>query len=82
MPNEATVSISVEDMTCGHCVRTITSAVEDAFAGARVSADVVTHRVIVSGPVDARAVADVIAAEGYTPVLLKASALDSGPGLR
>lgn len=73
MPNEATISMTVEDMTCGHCVRTITSAVEGAFAGARVSADVASHRVIVSGSVDARAVADVIAAEGYTPVLLTAS---------
>ena len=74
MLNEPTIFVTVEDMTCGHCVRTITSAVEAAFPGARVSADVATHRVTVSGRVEARELADVIASEGYTPTLPDAPA--------
>ncbi|MBD9375126.1 heavy-metal-associated domain-containing protein [Rhizobium sp. ARZ01] len=74
MPNETTLAFAVEDMTCGHCVRTITTAVEAAFPGAKVSADTATHRVTVSGISDVRAVSDVIAAEGYTPVAVDAAA--------
>lgn len=70
MANDTTIAFSVEDMTCGHCVRTITAAVEAAFPGAKVSADTATHRVTVVGVQDAGTVADVIAAEGYTPVAL------------
>ncbi len=73
MPNEPAIAMIVEDMTCGHCVRTITSAVEGAFPGARVSADLATHRVTISGASDARAVVEVVAAEGYTPVLVDAA---------
>ncbi|MDX3924178.1 MAG: heavy-metal-associated domain-containing protein [Shinella sp.] len=65
--NSLTLSFSVPDMTCGHCVRTITAAVESAFPGASVSADTATHMVEVSGTLDADAVAAVIAAAGYTP---------------
>ena len=68
MTNETTFAFAVEDMTCGHCVRTITEAVEAAFPGAKVSADTATRRVTVAGAPDARAVAAAIAAEGYTPV--------------
>ena len=74
MPNETTLTFAVEDMTCGHCVRTITTAVETAFPGAKVSASTSTHRVTISGASDARAVADVIVAEGYSPVALDAAA--------
>ena len=70
MPNETTLTFAVEDMTCGHCVRTITSAVEAAFPGAKVAANTTTHHLTVAGASDARAVAEVITAEGYTPVAL------------
>jgi len=79
MADEQTLALAVEDMTCGHCVRAITSAVEAAFPGAKVAADVVTHRVTITGRLDARVVADVIVAEGYTPVVLEAAAGNAGP---
>lgn len=78
MPEEPTLALAVEDMTCGHCARTITSAVEAAFPDAKVEADIATHRVTISGRVDARVVADVIAAEGYTPVVLEAADGNAG----
>jgi copper chaperone len=71
MSNESALTFSVADMTCGHCARTITSAVEAAFPGAKATADTTTQRVSVTGNVDARAVAEVIAAEDYSPVLVE-----------
>lgn len=73
MPNDKTFSFAVEDMTCGHCVRAITSAVEAAAPGANVSVDLASHRVTVSGAADGSAIAEAIAAEGYTPVALDAT---------
>lgn len=78
MPEEPILAFAVEDMTCGHCVRTITTAVETAFPDAKVNADIAAHRVTVAGRVDARTVADLIAAEGYTPVVLETAAGNAG----
>lgn len=73
MQNEDTFSFAVADMTCGHCVRAITSAVRTVAPGAVVSVDLAAHRVTVSGASDVRAVAAAIADEGYTPVVLDAT---------
>ncbi|SOC36147.1 copper chaperone [Rhizobium subbaraonis] len=73
MTNHQTVSFAVEDMTCGHCARAITSAVEAAAPGAIVSVDLAIHRVTVSGAADRSAIAEAIAAEGYTPIALDAA---------
>ena len=39
------LTFEVKDMTCGHCVSTITKAVEAADPGARVQIDLAAHRV-------------------------------------
>lgn len=39
----------VPDMTCGHCVKTITSAVQAAAPAARVATDLASHRVSIEG---------------------------------
>ncbi|KGJ20877.1 cation transporter [Paracoccus sanguinis] len=57
----------VEDMTCGHCTAAIEKAV--AAAGGRATADLASKIVTVEELGTARA-AEVIAAEGYTPVPL------------
>jgi copper chaperone len=44
-----TVEFTVPGMTCGHCVKTITAAVQNAVPGARVATDLQTHRVTVEG---------------------------------
>ncbi|WP_210486197.1 heavy-metal-associated domain-containing protein [Microvirga antarctica] len=61
------LSMHVEDMTCGHCASTITSAIETAFPGTRVVADPAAKRVTVEGAVDAARLGQVIALAGYTP---------------
>ena len=39
------VTFEVQDMTCGHCVSSITKAVRAIDQGARVTADLATHQV-------------------------------------
>ena len=57
----------VEYMTCGHCTAAIEKAV--AAAGGRATADLASKIVTVEELGTARA-AEVISAEGYTPVPL------------
>jgi copper chaperone len=39
----------VPDMTCGHCVKTITSAVQAVAPAAQVRTDLASHRVTIEG---------------------------------
>ena len=39
---------NIPDMTCGHCVRTITQAVRSIDAAAQVQADLATHSIRVT----------------------------------
>ncbi|MGB6007915.1 heavy-metal-associated domain-containing protein [Castellaniella sp.] len=55
----------VSDMTCNHCVQTITQAVQAIAPGAAVSTDLDTHRVVIESPADAAALRAAIADEGY-----------------
>ena len=63
------LTFRVEDMTCGHCVKAITTAVQAAAPGASVSVDLAQHMVLVQpGATTAAAVASAISDAGYTPV--------------
>jgi len=63
------IAFTVNDMTCGHCVATITRAVQDIDPAATVRTELSTHRVeIDSGLADAPRLADAIREAGYTPV--------------
>lgn len=63
------ISFEVNDMTCGHCVSTVTRAVKQADPGASVRIDLATHRVdIEPGDQDPQALRAAIAEAGYTPV--------------
>ena len=63
------IAFEVNDMTCGHCVSTITKALKAADKDAKVEIDLATHRVQVE-PVsaDADELAEAIKDAGYTPV--------------
>jgi copper chaperone len=63
------VTFEVKDMTCGHCVSSITKAVRAIDQGAQVTADLATHRVRIepSGS-DSIQLSDAIREAGYTPV--------------
>jgi copper chaperone len=65
------IAFEVNDMTCGHCVSTITKAVKDADRQARVQIDLARHRVeIEPAAAGADELADAIKEAGYTPVPL------------
>lgn len=58
----------VTDMTCNHCVKTITNSVHSVAPDASVLCDVSTHTVTISGEHDASVVESAIKQAGYTPV--------------
>ncbi len=63
------ITFEVDEMTCGHCVRSITQAVRSIDRDAGVQIDLASHRVAVeSARLDAGALAQAIRAAGYTPV--------------
>ena len=70
------ISFQVNDMTCGHCVSSITKAVKDLDSGAKVQIDLASHRVDIE-PAGANAVElnNAIKEAGYTPVAVENSAV-------
>jgi copper chaperone len=63
------LAYEVKDMTCGHCVSTITKAVKDADRDAKLTFDLATHRVEVEpAAADASEIEEAIRDAGYTPV--------------
>jgi copper chaperone len=69
------IAFEVNDMTCGHCVSTITKALKATDKDAKVQIDLATHRVQVE-PVsaDAQELAEAIKDAGYTPMPVAAAA--------
>lgn len=62
------IEFQVNDMTCGHCVATITRAVAGADPAAKVDIDLPTHRVRISTAGEAQRFENAIREAGYTPV--------------
>jgi copper chaperone len=63
------MEIRVDDMTCNHCISTITKAVKDADSNASIDIDLKNHLVRVNGAADADDIVNAIRDAGYTPVL-------------
>jgi copper chaperone len=62
------MSFLVQDMSCGHCVGSITSALNTADPGAEVRVDLGQHLVTINRThLDAAALAQAIVDAGYTP---------------
>jgi copper chaperone len=63
------ITFEVQDMSCGHCVSTITQAVKALDAQARVQIDLAGRRVeIEPASAGAEALREAIAEAGFTPV--------------
>lgn len=77
------IAFEVNDMTCGHCVSTITKALKATDKDAKVQIDLATHRVQVE-PVsaDAEELAKAIKDAGYTPVSVEAALSESAAPVR
>ncbi|KQV92667.1 heavy-metal-associated domain-containing protein [Pelomonas sp. Root1237] len=62
------IAFEVNDMTCGHCVSTITKALKAVDHAAKVQIDLATHRVLVEpNSADADELAEAIKDAGYSP---------------
>ena len=70
----------VDDMTCGHCVSTITQAIQAADKDATVTIDL-ARRLVMVEPTDAspQELSDAISEAGYTPVPVPAAAAPPKP---
>lgn len=63
------ITFEVKDMTCGHCVSTITKAVKTLDKDAQVNVDLGKHLVqIEPGDCAAQELSDAIKETGYSPV--------------
>lgn len=72
------IAFEVNDMTCGHCVSTITKALKSTDRDAKVTIDLAKHLVMVE-PTEANSqmLCDAIAEAGYTPVPVEAATVDA-----
>ncbi|MBT9596976.1 MAG: heavy-metal-associated domain-containing protein [Vitreoscilla sp.] len=74
------VTFEVNDMTCGHCVSTITKAIRGADKDAKVTVDLAQHLVMVEPTAaDAQDLSDAITEAGYAPVLVEAATMAAKP---
>jgi copper chaperone len=55
----------VQGMTCGHCVRAVTAALQGVDPQARVEVDLAAKEVRVDSQADAKALTEAIRGEGY-----------------
>lgn len=69
------ITFEVNDMTCGHCISTITKALKGVDSGANVQIDLASRRVQVEpAAAGVEELADAIKEAGYTPVPIAANA--------
>ncbi len=61
------LDFQIPDMTCGHCVRSVTAAVKAADPAAEVTIDLPSHRVQVQTAAPREAVVAQLVEAGYTP---------------
>jgi copper chaperone len=67
LPNDGSLTLRVEDMTCGHCAGTIKKAVESNLPGTQVDADPASKLVSIRGTADLATVKAIVTEAGYTP---------------
>lgn len=61
----------VDDMTCKHCEATITKAIQEVDAQAKISIDLSTHKVMIDSDKSDSLFARCITDAGYTPVTIE-----------
>lgn len=64
------MQFEVDNMSCGHCVRAITKALQRLDPAAEVDVDLATKRVVASGAFSTEAAIAAMAAEDYPARLL------------
>lgn len=61
------IEFKLPDMTCGHCVKTVTATVQKVDANARLEVDLPEHRVRIESAQQPEAFRRALAEEGYPP---------------
>lgn len=61
------IDLTLPDMSCGHCVRTVTETVQALDAEARVTADLAKRSVAIDTKADDQAVRTALTEAGYPP---------------
>jgi copper chaperone len=61
----ADLELILPDMSCGHCVKTITATVQGVDAQARLEVDLPAHRVRIASALPREAFEQALADEGY-----------------
>ncbi|PPE68030.1 heavy-metal-associated domain-containing protein [Caldimonas caldifontis] len=59
------IELTLKDMTCGHCVRTVTQTVQKLDPQARIEIDLPAQRVKIETQQPPEAVRQALAEEGY-----------------
>ncbi len=62
-----TIELTLPDMTCGHCVRTVTATVQQVDPAAQLTIDLPTHKVVIESKLPQQAFAAALSEEGYAP---------------
>lgn len=61
------IELTLPDMTCGHCVKTVTRTVQQIDAAAQLQVDLPTHSVKITSARPAEDFKAALADEGYPP---------------
>lgn len=59
------LELTLPDMSCGHCVKTITRVVQQLDAGARLDFDLPAHKVRIESSQPENRLREALAEEGY-----------------
>nr|WP_316655961.1 heavy-metal-associated domain-containing protein [uncultured Gellertiella sp.] len=59
------LELLIPDMSCGHCVATITKTVKALDSEATVAADLARHTVTIAASVEPKQIADALEQAGY-----------------
>ena len=60
-----TIELTLPDMTCGHCVKTVTQTAQRLDPHAHVHTDLATHKAVFETQVARELLEKALAAEGY-----------------
>jgi copper chaperone len=61
------IQFNIPQMSCGHCARAVTEAVQEIDANAKVDVDLVSKKVQVESTADPQKLAAALAEAGYAP---------------
>ena len=61
------IELTLPTMTCGHCVRSVTEAVQRVDSAAKLDIDLPSHRVRIDSHLPAEQFSAALTEEGYAP---------------